>query len=429
LFGDSPVTVSEQYRYLGIVFHSRTGISSAPTHLLAAGERALHSLYRRCAEHQIDTPSIMCQLFDSLITPVLSYACETWSLAPGTVTTLNDFEILHRRFMKRIAGMHHTTLNPAVYAEFGRSPLSHHWLRLSSNFLTRLASLPDDRLAKHALLEALHLESTGHPTGVGSLQQRLSSLGLATTTTDELAALTPATVRQAIQSNWANEWQQQMVRGSETSQRAHYLSILPEFPTTCQPYLSDPSIPHTHRCTISRFRCGNHWLTAHTSRYARTVEDRRHHNSACPVCATHTWSEGNDMLLCDSCDSAWHCQCLNLSCLPSGLWYCPTCTSQNRCSPIARLAHDERRSKSTHCPHCPSPIEDAHHFLFHCPFYEPIRTHYSNLFPPEITSVCAWLSQPAPRISEFLFRCFKQHRQNIHSPMSPAGSVDSKLIE
>ena len=116
----------------------------------------------------------MCQLFDSLITPVLSYACETWSHTPGITTTLKSFETLHRKFLRRIAGMHHTTTNPAVYGEFGRSPLHYHWLRLSTNFFSRLAGMPDGGLAKHALLEALQLPYPHRPhrLSIGAKQFR-----------------------------------------------------------------------------------------------------------------------------------------------------------------------------------------------------------------------------------------------------------------
>ena len=121
-FGDSPVTVSDSYRYLGITFHNIRGLTMAPTHLHAAGQRALHALYLRCTELGITTPSLMCRLFDSLISPVLSYAAEVWSFAPGASIARDAAETLHRRFLRRIAGMHPTTLTAATYAEFGRTP-------------------------------------------------------------------------------------------------------------------------------------------------------------------------------------------------------------------------------------------------------------------------------------------------------------------
>ena len=383
----------------------------------------------------------MCKLFDSLITPILSYSCEIWSHTPGTLTTLKHIETLHRRFLKRISGMHHTTLNAAVYGEFGRAPLSSQWLRLSANYFTRLANLPDGRLAKHALLEALQLEQHGHSTSLGGLQHQLSLIGIEASTANELAALHPPTTREIIQAAWAAQWQLELADATtdennpeqqRTSQRSHYRSIQPTFSFSCQPYLTNPSTPLRQRSTTARFRCGNHWLASHTSRYHKAAEKQRHHHTPCKLCASPTWSPPNHILLCDSCDAGWHCQCLDppLPAPPTNEhWYCPPCISHNRCTPTAHQAAANRLAQATRCPHCLAPSEDTQHFLFSCPFYLPIRAQYPELFSSNPTTTHAWLSQSAcTRIPEFLSVCFKAHKDKLSllRPMSPAGSVDPK---
>ena len=113
-----------------------------------------------------------------------------------------------------------------------------------------------------------------------------------------------------------------------TSQRAHYRAICPAFPSIPQPYLCQDNIPLTHRCTMARFRCGTHWLATHTALYRRAAERQRTHTKACQQCHDPTWTDPNPILLCDSCDTAWHCSCLQPS-LPAapGHWFCPTCAS------------------------------------------------------------------------------------------------------
>ena len=59
--------------------------------------------------------------------------------------------------------MHPTTLTAATYAEFGRPPLSLQWARLSTNFFSRVAALPDDRPVRRALTAALQLERQQQP--------------------------------------------------------------------------------------------------------------------------------------------------------------------------------------------------------------------------------------------------------------------------
>merc|ERR1712142_1369477 len=53
-------------------------------------------------------------------------------------------------------------------------------------------------------------------------------------------------------------------------------------------------------------------------------------NTKCKVCRRKTDSEL--MLLCDSCDNAYHIYCLKpkLKSIPSGDWFCPECKSKER---------------------------------------------------------------------------------------------------
>lgn len=52
---------------------------------------------------------------------------------------------------------------------------------------------------------------------------------------------------------------------------------------------------------------------------------------ACGVCGAGWWDFGNELLLCDSCDAAFHLRCLDppLSAVPQGNWHCPGCLADN----------------------------------------------------------------------------------------------------
>ncbi len=65
-------------KYLGLELHSTRGMAVAIDKLTAAGKKALFTLRRRCNDLSITDPEVMCQLFDSLVRPVLSYGCEVW---------------------------------------------------------------------------------------------------------------------------------------------------------------------------------------------------------------------------------------------------------------------------------------------------------------------------------------------------------------
>jgi hypothetical protein len=262
-----------------------------------------------------------------------------------------------------------------------------------------------------------------HTTGVGNLQQQLTACGLPALTVPGLASLTPFSIRETTASHWANTWRAQLNDGVNIpndadvshyheSQRTIYASIHPTFTPTCQPYLTNPSIPLQHRAITARFRCGNHWLAEHTSRYIRAAERKRFHNTPCCHCGIHTWSEPNRILMCDACDACWHCRCLQppLPRPPRGNWYCPSCLASGPCAPLALQAAAARISKAMQCPHCGKTPDNTQHFLFDCPHYISLRQRFSGLFQAGVQSTTQFLLQPNIKdISQFLFSCYKHH--------------------
>jgi hypothetical protein len=73
----------QSFKYLGLELHSTRGMAVAIDKLITAGKKALFTLCRKCNDLSITDPKVMCQLFDSLVRPVLSYACEVWTCVQG----------------------------------------------------------------------------------------------------------------------------------------------------------------------------------------------------------------------------------------------------------------------------------------------------------------------------------------------------------
>ena len=76
LYEGLPVEEVTSFRYLGLELHRTGSLKTAVEHLAAAGRRAVFALRRRCADLKINDPAIVCQLFDALVKPVISYGCE-----------------------------------------------------------------------------------------------------------------------------------------------------------------------------------------------------------------------------------------------------------------------------------------------------------------------------------------------------------------
>ncbi len=118
-YDGSHVEEVASFRYLGIELHRSGSLKTDVEHLAAAEQRAKFALRRRCADLKINDPTVMCQLFDALVKPVLSYGCELWVDEP----TIKYLEAIHRSFQKSLLSVNDTTPNRIVLAEFGRFPL------------------------------------------------------------------------------------------------------------------------------------------------------------------------------------------------------------------------------------------------------------------------------------------------------------------
>jgi hypothetical protein len=65
-----------------------------------SGKKAVFALWRRCVELRIFDPALQCQLFDTLVKPVLSYGCEVWS----DHMSREQLEVVHWAFLKSSLG-------------------------------------------------------------------------------------------------------------------------------------------------------------------------------------------------------------------------------------------------------------------------------------------------------------------------------------
>jgi hypothetical protein len=105
--------------------------------LTIAGKKALFALRRRCNDLSIIDPKVMCQLFNSLVRPLLSYACEVWTCCIG-VKGFQQVEQVHIMFLRGILGVNKTTSTFAVLGEFGMYPLEYFWWQQTFKYYDRL---------------------------------------------------------------------------------------------------------------------------------------------------------------------------------------------------------------------------------------------------------------------------------------------------
>jgi hypothetical protein len=88
------------FKYLGVELHGTKGMQAAIQRLTMSRKKAVFTLRRTCAELRIFDPALQCQLFDTLVKPMLSYGCEVWS----DHMAREQLEVVHRAFLKSLLG-------------------------------------------------------------------------------------------------------------------------------------------------------------------------------------------------------------------------------------------------------------------------------------------------------------------------------------
>ena len=109
---------------------------------------------RRCAFLHNSDPKQRCKLCNSLVRPILSYACEVWAIEKEVGQSA---EQLHRQFLKHVLGVRGSTSPPLVLPEFVRYPLCFQKWQQILRYHNRIKNLRDDeRLIQCAFVEGLH---------------------------------------------------------------------------------------------------------------------------------------------------------------------------------------------------------------------------------------------------------------------------------
>ena len=135
--GEYIFETTETYKYLGVVFHQSGKFQAAQEHLAKQSNKAIYA-FKRAIHGQCINTDIVMHLFDSLVTPILTYGAEVWF--PFCFNGQNDFDIrdlfksclssklvhenTHIKFCKRFLGVHKKAMVLPTLAELGRFPVT-----------------------------------------------------------------------------------------------------------------------------------------------------------------------------------------------------------------------------------------------------------------------------------------------------------------
>jgi len=268
------IEIVNEFTYLGIKLSS-TGNFNA--HLNQSKEKALHAFYKltQLTDFKQLKPNEGNRLFDSLISPILTYGCEVWGSYQKHNFDLWDklpTEKVHLRFCKYFLGINKKASNIASRSELGRFPLKIFVDTLTLKFYNHLITLPDDSIAKQTFLISKSLLSRNKPCFHSNLQTifDLYKLGNITTLNDNI--ITNHRLQEFVckmKEQYFEKWKNDLANSSKLEfftsfkdhyESEHYLNIIENF---------------DQRRYFTKLRISNHNLAIETGRYDKTPVTNR----------------------------------------------------------------------------------------------------------------------------------------------------------
>ena len=118
--GTSKLEIVYNYDYLGVTINYNGKFNEATKNRYDKGCRSMYAMLNKIRDLNLPI-DIQLKLFDSLVTPVITYGCEVWGC-----NHIDIIEKIHLRFCKIILSVKNSTNNVMVYGELGRYPIKCH---------------------------------------------------------------------------------------------------------------------------------------------------------------------------------------------------------------------------------------------------------------------------------------------------------------
>ena len=162
-FAMKKIDIVQNYTYLGTCISSTGNFTLSLDHLR---QKALHALFslRRNIDFKSLKPSLACKIFDSMISPILTYNSEVWATFVKSDFKSCDnspIEKAHLQFCKRYLEVHNKASNMASRAELGKYPIIIDINKKILNYLSYLQDKDDNSIVKQSLQISIELYNSG----------------------------------------------------------------------------------------------------------------------------------------------------------------------------------------------------------------------------------------------------------------------------
>ncbi len=272
-FGQQNIEVQEDYVFLGTTFNYNGNFRKAKSKQITQAKRAIYSLIGKIRKLGLPI-DITTHLFDTLITPILTYGSEVWGFSD-----IDEIEKVHIGFYKYLFHLNKSTPNCMIYGEFGLTPISkiidckmlNYWARLllgkQSKFAYRL----------YCILKNKYDKDRYKSPWLSKIHSTLDNLGLS----DIWISQTPMnidwfkfTIKSKTSDVLIQEWNNSVDNAKGWCRFYKQFKVenkLEQYLTDLEPKYSIP---------LCKFRLSNHRLPVTTGRFNNIEYDQR----LCKLC-------------------------------------------------------------------------------------------------------------------------------------------------
>ena len=152
-YGSKEIDTTNQYTYLGFTFIPSGKKHVGIENLLKKGKKAWFSIQKMLNKSKEKTIATYLKLIDSLVKPIILYACECWGDSQKKDIFANKIEQFHMSMCKQIIGVYKSTNNIKVLSELGRTPLKIDIQTKMFKYLQRLPFIETNRFLFKAFME------------------------------------------------------------------------------------------------------------------------------------------------------------------------------------------------------------------------------------------------------------------------------------
>lgn len=142
-YNGTQIEIVKKYKYLGVMFTSGGAFNVHDKMASGQALKAIYKLNKYLYKFTDILPKHRLDLFDKMISPIISYASEVIGFIQNSNT-----ERIHLQFCKRLLGVKISTPNNFIYGETGRFPFKVLWQINIIKYWLRICASRDTKYAK-----------------------------------------------------------------------------------------------------------------------------------------------------------------------------------------------------------------------------------------------------------------------------------------